>query len=499
MNDEAGAVRDYGLFIGGEEQQAASGATFDALDPTTGAVWARHAEAGAEDVDRAVRAARRALEDPSWGGLSPTRRGRLMMRLGDAIADHAEEVATAEVRDNGKLYKEMLGQLRSVPDWLYYFGGLADKIEGRVIPLDRTSALNYTLREPLGVVGIIVPWNSPVLVTMYSLAPALAAGNVAVIKPSEFASASLIEFVRAAEAAGFPPGVLNVITGSGATGAALVDHPDVAKIAFTGSDRTGRAIASRAGSRLARMTLELGGKSPNVVFADADLDAAEAGVLAGIFAAAGQTCVAGSRGIVHVDVFDELRERLRARAEGLVIGNPMDAGTQMGPIANEPQLARVSTMVREASEAGARIVAGGERATVPDLPGGLFFKPTIIDDVETGSHIAQHEVFGPVLTLLPFETDEQALELANGTPYGLAAGVWTNDLSRAHRMARGLHAGTVWVNVYRAVTFNSPFGGYKQSGLGRVNGAEAVDEFLQTKSVWCELSNEVQDPFVLRT
>src|SRR5215203_4257961 len=287
-------MKRYGLYIGGDEVDAISGATFEALNPTTGQPWATIAEARAEDVDRAVRAAQKAFEDEAWRGLSPTRRGRLMMRLADLIAEHAEEIARVEVSDNGKLFKEMLAQLRSIPDWLYYFGGLADKVEGRVIPLDRTSVLNYTLREPLGVVGIIVPWNSPVLLTMYSLAPALAAGNTIVVKPSEHASASVLETLRLAAEVGFPPGVLNVVTGEREAGEALVEHPSVAKIAFTGSETTGRAIAARAGGRLAQVALELGGKSPNIVFPDAVLDAAEAGVLAGIFAAGGQSCVAGS-------------------------------------------------------------------------------------------------------------------------------------------------------------------------------------------------------------
>ena len=307
-------VTSYGLYIAGEDVAAASGETFDAVNPTTGETWAAHARAGAEDVDRAVAAATAAFESEAWRGLSPTRRGRLMMRWADAIAEHAEEIARVEVAANGKLYKEMLAQLRVIPDWLYYYGGLADKVEGRVIPLDRTSVLNYTLREPLGVVGVIIPWNSPVLLAMYTLGPALAAGNTIVLKPSEFASASVLETIRLAAEAGFPPGVLNVVTGEREAGEALVEHPGVAKISFTGSEKTGAAIASRAGARLAQVALELGGKSPNIVFPDAPLDAAEAGVLAGIFAAGGQSCVAGSRALFHREIHDELLERVRARA-----------------------------------------------------------------------------------------------------------------------------------------------------------------------------------------
>ena len=493
-----GAVKRYGLYIGGEDVDAVSGRTFEALNPTTGRAWAEVAEAGAEDVDRAVRAARAAFEDERWRGLSPTRRGRLMMRLADLIGDRAEEIAAIEVADNGKLYKEMLAQLRVIPEWLYYFGGLADKVEGRVIPLDRTSVLNYTLREPLGVVGIIVPWNSPVLLTMYSLGPALAAGNTIVVKPSEHAPASVLETLRLAEEAGFPPGVLNVVTGAGETGRALVEHAGVAKIAFTGSETTGKQIAASAGARLAPVSLELGGKSPNIVFADAAVEAAEAGVLAGIFAAAGQSCVAGSRALFERGIYDELLGRVQDRAASVVLGDPMDEATQMGPIANVPQLERVESMVGAAREEGARLVAGGSRAAIAEFPDGLFYEPTILDGVGNDATIAQNEVFGPVLTVLPFETEEEAVALANGTRFGLAAGVWTRDVKRAHRVARALQAGTVWINTYRAITYNSPFGGYKESGYGRVNGAEAIDGYLQTKSVWTELSEDVQDPFVMK-
>ena len=491
-------ARRFGNHIDGESRPAADGRTFTSTNPTSGKTWGEFAESGRADVDGAVKAAAAAFEG-AWRRLSPTRRGRLLMAWGDRIAESAEKIARIETEQNGKLVAEMRVQARVAKDWLYYFGGLADKIEGRVIPLERSSVLNYTLREPLGVVGVIVPWNSPTLLTIMSIAPALAAGTTIVIKPSEITSASAFELARLAEEAGMPPGVVNVVTGGREAGEALVDHERVAKIAFTGSEAGGKAIAARAGARLAGCTLELGGKSPNIVFGDANLDQAEAGVLAGIFAAAGQTCIAGSRAFIHQSVYDEMRERLVRRARAIRLGDPLAAETQMGPVATRMQLAKDEQMVARAVEEGACVLQGGRRARVAGLEEGLFYEPTILDKAAPQSHIINEEVFGPVLCLTPFKDEEEVVRLANATRFGLAAGVWTRDLTRAHTMARRLDAGTVWINIYRALTFNSPFGGYKSSGLGRANGIEAVDQYLQTKSVWCELSDEVQDPFVLRT
>jgi acyl-CoA reductase-like NAD-dependent aldehyde dehydrogenase len=491
-------MQTFDNHIAGERVPPATGQRFSSINPTTGKVWGEFAESTHEDVDRAVRAAQAAFAGP-WSKLSPTRRGRLMMAWGDRIAERAESIATMETEQNGKLFAEMRAQARVVKDFLYYFGGLADKVEGRVIPLERQSVLNYTLREPLGVVGVIVPWNSPSFLTIMSVSPALAAGNTIVIKPSEVTSASAFELARLAEEAGIPPGVINVVTGARAAGEALVAHEGVAKISFTGSEAGGKAIAARAGARLAGCTLELGGKSPNIVFADADLDQAEAGVLAGIFAAAGQTCVAGSRAYVHESVYDEMQRRLVERAGRIKLGDPLLADTQMGPVATRAQLQKDEQMVERALAEGAELLCGGERAKLSGFEEGLFYKPTILHRAPAASHIMNEEVFGPVLALTPFRDDEDALRLANATRFGLAAGLWTRDVRRAHTMARRLQAGTVWINTYRALTFNSPFGGYKMSGLGRANGMESIEQYLQTKSVWCELSDEVQDPFVLRT
>jgi acyl-CoA reductase-like NAD-dependent aldehyde dehydrogenase len=485
-------------YIAGERVAPVDGKRFASINPTTGKVWGEFAESSRADVDRAVRAAQAAFAGP-WGKLSPTRRGRLLMSWGDRIAENADAIAEMETQQNGKLIAEMRAQARVVKDFLYYFGGLADKVEGRVIPLDRQSVLNYTLREPLGVVGVIVPWNSPTFLTIMSVSPALAAGNTIVIKPSEVTSASAFELTRLAEEAGIPAGVINVVTGGRAAGEALVEHEGVAKISFTGSEAGGKAIAAKAGSRLAGCTLELGGKSPNIVFGDANLDQAEAGLLAGIFAAAGQTCVAGSRALVHESVYDEMQRRLVERAKKIKLGDPLLAQTQMGPVATQAQLAKDEQMVQRALSEGAELLCGGERAQLSGFEDGLFYKPTILHRAPADSHIMREEVFGPVLALTPFRDEDEAVRIANSTRFGLAAGVWTRDVKRAHTMARRLQAGTVWINTYRALTFNSPFGGYKMSGLGRANGMEAIDQYLQTKSVWCELSEEVQDPFVLRT
>ena len=490
--------REYDNHIGGKRVAAADGRRFASTNPTTGKVWGHFAESSRADVDRAVRAAQSAFEGP-WGKLPPTRKGRLMMAWGDLIAQNAETIASLETQQNGKLIAEMRAQAKAVKDWLYYFGGLADKIEGRVIPIERQSVLNYTLREPLGVIGVIVPWNSPTFLTIMSVAPALAAGNTLVIKPSEVTSASAFELARLAEEAGFPAGVINVVTGGREAGEALVDNEGVAKISFTGSEGGGKAIASRAGARLAGVTLELGGKSPNIVFDDANLEMAEAGVLAGIFAAAGQTCVAGSRAFVHERIYDNFLERLAIRAKAIRLGDPLLAETQMGPVATRTQLAKDEEMIARAVSEGAQVLHGGKRASVAGFGDGLFFEPTILHKLGPKNHIMGEEVFGPVLAVTPFRDEDEVVKLANATRFGLAAGVWTRDLRRAHTMAKRLQAGTVWINIYRALAFNSPFGGYKSSGLGRANGMESVDQYLQTKSVWVEMGDEVQDPFVLKT
>ncbi len=501
MNDvsEAQKLERYRMHIGGRWVEPASGEYFESDNPYTARPWALVPRGTAEDVERAVQAARQAFTTGSWPTLTASQRGALLRRLGDLVAEKAQHLAEIEVRDNGKLISEMAGQLNYVPQWYYYFGGLADKIEGSVIPVDKPGNFNFTRHEPLGVVAAIIPWNSPLLLTAWKLAPALAAGNTVVVKPSEFTSASMLEFMKVFDEAGFPPGVVNVVTGYGPeAGAPLVEHPLVAKVAFTGSDVTGTRIYEAAARGMKRVSLELGGKSPNIVFDDANMDNAVKGVISGIFAATGQTCIAGSRLLVQQSIHDEFVEKLVAFARTAKMGNPMERETQVGPVTNKPQYEKVLKYLDIAKSEGVETLLGGDRASRPECGEGWFVEPTIFGGVRNSMRIAQEEVFGPVLSVIPFADEDEAVAIGNDVVFGLAAGVWTQDIRRALTLSERLQAGTVWVNTYRAVSYMSPFGGYKRSGLGRENGQEAIREYMQTKSVWLSTATEVPNPFVMR-
>ena len=497
MQDRPTKLREYQTYIDGKWCDAASGKKFQTHDPYTGEPWALIPECDAKDVDRACEAAWRAFDKGPWPAMTQTARGKVLRRIAGLIEKHAEHLAQIEVRDNGKLISEMAAQTKYLPEWFYYYGGLADKIQGAVVPVDRPDHFTYILKEPVGVCAFITPWNSPLMLVGWKLAPALAAGCTAVLKPSEFTTASLLEFMKLViEPAELPPGVVNVVTGYGAVvGEPLVTHPKVAKVAFTGGTVTGARVNELAAKTFKKVSLELGGKSPNIVFNDCIVDDAVSGAISGIFAATGQTCIAGSRLLLQESIHDQFVEKLVAMAKQAKLGDPSKVETQVGPVTTPPQYKKVLDYLDIAKGEGATAALGGSKAT--DF-GGYFVQPTIFTGVRNSMRIAQEEVFGPVLAVIPFEDEEEAVAIGNDVVFGLAAGVWTRDIKRALTMANRLQAGTVWVNTYRAVSFMSPFGGYKRSGFGREGGQHMIDEYLQTKSVWISTSTEVPNPFVQR-
>lgn len=489
-------LRRFQNYIDGEFEDGS--ASFESVNPASGAPWAVMPAASAADVDRAVQAAHRAFNAPSWADLTASQRGKLLYRLADLVQQQAPRLAELETADTGKIIRETRSQISYVAEYYRYYAGLADKIQGAHLSADKADMEVYLRREPIGVVAGIVPWNSQLFLSAVKIGPALAAGCTIVIKASEEGPAPLLEFARLVHEAGFPPGVVNIITGFGADcGRALTSHPLVARIAFTGGPETARQIVRNSAENLAYTTLELGGKSPVLVFDDADVDSVANAIVAGIFAATGQSCVAGSRLLVQRGVRDRLLEKLVAKANAIRIGDPQDEATEMGPLATKRQLEHINNVVARSIEAGATVLTGGQQPG--GFGAGFYYQPTILDCPDHHIPSVLEELFGPVLSVVTFDTETEAIALANSTEYGLASGVFTRDLTRAHRLIRALRAGIVWVNTYRAVSPMVPFGGYKQSGLGREGGMESVLDYTRTKSVWIRTSDEpIQDPFVMR-
>jgi len=488
---------NYDLFINGDWVEAPNQERFPAINPFTRSEWASIPQASEQQVIDAIRAARHAFET-TWSGTSGKERARLLHKLADLIEANAPRMALLESTDNGKVIRETESQMHFAARQYRFFAGYADKLWGKVIPLDSADVMDYAMRVPLGVAVLITAWNSPMGLLSNKLGPALAAGNCVVVKPSEHASATTLEFAKLIEEAGFPPGVFNVVTGDARVGKALMSTERIDRVSFTGSPDVGREIAATAGRNLVPVTLELGGKSPNIIFEDADIDQAVVGALAGIFAATGQTCIAGSRLLVQKSVYKRVADALIERAPEIKMGDPTDKATEMGTAANEPQFNRILASIEGAKTEGAKLATGGKAATGDNLGKGFFIEPTIFLDVDNSMTIAQEEIFGPVLSILPFDTEDEAIEIGNDTKYGLASGIWTTNLARAMRVSSAIRSGSVWVNTYRAVAVQAPFGGFKDSGFGRERGEPALDEFTTYKNVMIDYSGLERDPFAIK-
>lgn len=490
-------MKTFEFYANGQWHQPSSGEYLDSIDPTTDDVWAQIPKCNATDVDTAVQAAHQAFESGPWGKILPSERGRHLRRLGELLIENADKLGEIETRDNGKKIKDITPGLKSwLADSFYYYAGLADKIEGSVIPVDAPGILNYTKHEPFGAVACITAWNSPLLIAIWKIAPALAAGNTIVIKPSEYASASTFALMDVVEQADLPPGVINVVSGLGhETGAALVDHDLIRLVSFTGGVGGGAASAAIAAQKIKPVIMELGGKSPQLVFEDADIQLAANGVAAGIFPPGGQSCISGSRLLVHKSIHDEVVDKLVNIVSNAKLGHPTDPATHIGPIAHKGHFDSILRDIDTAKYDGAKLVYGGNAVQPDTAPNGLFIEPTIFTGVTQDMKLAQDEVFGPVLAVIPFETEDQVITMANDSKFGLAAGVWSQDTARAIRVADQLKAGTIYINNYFNATTQSPVGGYKQSGYGRENGIEGMKAFMQIKSVWLDTQPNQQNPF----
>jgi acyl-CoA reductase-like NAD-dependent aldehyde dehydrogenase len=487
----------YKLFIDGQWRAAADGATIPAINPYDQQVHAHIAVATAQDVDDAIAAARRAFRT-MWSKTGPGDRARLLNRVADLLDADADRMALLETTDNGKVIRETHNQMGYAARIFRYYAAWADKTHGDVVPLDQKDTLDIAIRVPYGVIACVTAWNSPVAILTNTLPAALAAGNCVILKPSEHASATTLEIAKMCERAGFPAGVVQVVTGAGEVGKALTGSRGIDKVSFTGSPGVGRLIGAAAAANLKPVTMELGGKSPNIVFDDADFDRALIGALAGIFGATGQTCIAGSRLLVQRGIYERMVDGLAKRAAAIRMGDPRLPETEMGTAANEPQFNKILSFIEAAKGDGARLVAGGGRADGAGLEKGFFIEPTIFADVKNDMKVAAEEIFGPVLSIIPFDEEEEAVQIANDTPYGLASGVWSENISRCMRMMRAIDSGVVWVNTYRVAAPQAPFGGMKDSGFGRVRGEAGILEFMQTKNVFIDFSGDKRDPFSMR-
>ena len=490
-------IQSYKMLIDGQWVGASDNAMFDSVNPATGKVWSSVPEATEADVDQAVRAAHQAFLSGPWSKMTPTERGKCLRKLGDLLAEKSEDLGRTESIDTGKMFKETRWQAKYIAEFFHFYAGCADKIAGETLPIDKPDLFVFTRREPLGVVAAVVPWNSQLFLVAVKIGPALAAGNTIVLKASEHGSAAMLEFGQLIEEAGFPPGVVNIVTGHGdPCGRALTSHPLVARISFTGGPGAARMVLENSKNNFAEVSLELGGKSPFIVFDDANIESAVNASIAGIFGATGQSCVAGSRLYLHEDIADQFLERMVAQTKEIRIGDPLLEETQMGPLCTQGQRDKIEAELAHAVDEGAEILTGGKRPAGLD---GLYFEPTIVDCPRQDLRIVDTELFGPVLSVQRFKTEEEAIELANDTEHGLAAGIFTRDSARSLRMSNAVRAGIVWVNTYRVVSPIAEFGGIKGSGYGRESGFQAMYDYTRPKTVWMNTSDEpMANPFVMR-
>ncbi|MDT2058710.1 MAG: aldehyde dehydrogenase, partial [Planktomarina sp.] len=488
-------IKNYQMLINGDWVDSSDGGTFDSVNPTTGEIWSRIPEATEADVNLAVETAHLAFTKGPWSKLTPTERGKCLRKLGDLLAEKSEGLGRTESIDTGKMLKETRWQAKYIADFFHFFAGCADKVNGETLPIDKPDMFVFTKREPLGVVAAVVPWNSQLFLVAVKLGPALAAGNTVVLKASEHASAAMLDFGKLIEKAGIPPGVVNIVTGHGEPcGRALTGHPLVARVSFTGGPNAARHVLENVKRNFAEVSLELGGKSPFIVFDDANIESAVNASIAGIFGATGQSCVAGSRLYLHEDIADEFLEKITALTRQIVIGDPLAEETQMGPLCTTSQLENIQREVAYAQEQGGKILVGGKQ---PEGMGGLFYEPTIIECPRQDLRIVGTELFGPVLSVQRFKTEEEVLELANDSELGLAAGIFTQNAARSLRMANSVRAGIVWVNTYRVVSPIAEFGGVKGSGHGRESGFQAIYDYTRPKTIWINTSDEpMANPFV---